>query len=354
MISYSVSRLGNPVEHYGFLVVDEFLQTLPLVRALKTALELRVIDRLIAQGAGSVSALGQMVGLDQQGIQMLLDLLQLAGMVSLRNGDVRLTRRFRQALEYRDLLEAKLDYIGLCVVDFGDLFTTLVRGEGEFRSKARLFDLFDYHRCFGQDIGNYAHTRKWVKITSTLTRYESAACLNTYDIGIHRRMLDVGGNSGELALQFCRRNEKLTAMVFDLPVVCDVGLSHILAFPEHSRVSFIRGDLRTDPLYGDPDLITFKSILHDWPLSDRKKFLEKAFAVLQPGGTVLIFERAKLNIGQKSDAMYMLPNLLFFRYYRNSHEYIELLDAVGFEEIVNTDISLDSTYFVITARKPNL
>ena len=42
------------------------------------------------------------------------------------------------------------------------------------------------------------------------------------DLAGRRRMLDVGGNSGEFLLQVCRRNPELQGTVIDLPLVCDV------------------------------------------------------------------------------------------------------------------------------------
>ena len=337
---------------YGYLTVNAFLRSLPCVRALKAAFELGVIDRLAEHGSGSVAALGQVVGLDPAGTAFLLGLLRQGGVVSVHQGDVRLTRSFREALRYRDLLEAKLDYIGFCIVDFGDLFTVLLRGDGEFEKKARLFQMFDYGRSLGSDIQQYQHTYRWVRVTSTLTRYEAPVCLDAYDISGHRRMLDVGGNSGELAVQFCRRNPDLQAAVFDLPAVCEVGLSHVLAYPEHRRIAFLRGDVRRDALPAGFDLITFKSMLHDWPTADARGILRKAFDALAPSGSVVIFERAALDTDQLTDELHMLPNFLFFRYYREAGAYEEILRAIGFTDIRIMPIALDTEHFVVTARKP--
>ncbi len=335
-----------------FLIVDGFLDTLVHVRVLKTAFELGLIDRLDRHGSGSAQALGQMVGLDGPGAQLLFGLLVEAGVIEERRGDVRMTKRFRAALCYRDLLETKLEYAGFVIGDFANHFTSLLQGGGDFMREAKLFALFDYQRCLTPTIENYARTRLWMRVTSTLTRYETAACLAVHDIGHHRRMLDVGGNSGELAVQFCRRNPHLHATVFDLPLVCELGLDHVLPHDEHSRICFAKGDVRSDALPGGHDLIAFKSMLHDWPAEDVGLFLEKAVQALEPGGTVLIFERAKLRASAQTTSMVMVPNLLFFRSYREASDYTERLSALGLRDIRQIDIELDSTFFVITARKP--
>jgi SAM-dependent methyltransferase len=337
---------------YEFLIVDRFLRTLPDARVLKTAFELGLIDRLHDHVSGSAEALGRVLSIDRQGMRFLLDLLAANNVVRQARGDVRLTRGFQTALKYRDLLETKLNYAGFTINDFSDLFTTLVRDGGGFMGQARLFELFDYRRCLDPSIENYTRTRGWMKITTTLTHYEAGPCLDAYDASHHRRMLDVGGNSGEFLLRFCRRHPGLSGAVFDLPLVCEIGLDHVMTEPECDRIGFIKGDLRADPLPSGYDLITFKSMLHDWPAQDARQFIDKAARALEPGGTVLIFERGALTIDGATPPMSMLPNLLFFRSYRPAIDYMDQLNALGFLEVRRRDIDLDSRFHLVTGRKP--
>ena len=88
-------------------------------------------------------------------------------------------------------------------------------------------------------------------------------------------MLDIGGNSGEFVLQVCKRHQGLRASVLDLPLVCDIGREHIAAEPEAERISFIKGNAFTDPLPEAFDLISFKSMLHDWPEKDAPSLIER-------------------------------------------------------------------------------
>jgi SAM-dependent methyltransferase len=335
-----------------FLIVDEFLKTVVDARALKTAFELGLIDRLVEHRSGSIEALGRVLGADRQGMRFLLDLLKSNNIVEEHTGNVRLTRRFLDALRYRDLLESKLDFAGFSMTDFADLFTALIRNAGGFMGQARLFELFDYRRCLDLRIENYAPTRIWMRLTSTLTRYEAAACMKLYDFGRHRRMLDIGGNSGEFLLQLCRRHAGLHGTVFDLPLVCEIGMEHLLAEPEGPRIGFIKGDIRTDMLPLGYDLITFKSMLHDWPGQEARQFIDKAARALTPGGTLLIFERGPLPVGTTAPALSMLPILLFFRSYRPPFDYVSQLQGLGFQEIRQQEIKLDSPFFLVTGTKP--
>jgi SAM-dependent methyltransferase len=340
-----------PLQPFEFLVVDEFVKTLVDARALKSAFELGLIDRLIERRSGSVEALGRTLGCDRHGMRFLLDLLKANAVVEERGGDVRFTRRFLDALRYRDLLETKLDFAGFTINDFADLFTALIKSAGE-AGRARLFELFDYRRCLEPSIENYAATRSWMRITSTLTRYEALACMALYDFGGHRRMIDIGGNSGEFILQLCRRNAALHGTVFDLPLVCEIGMEHVLAEPEGSRIGFIKGDIRSDLPPLGYDLITFKSMLHDWPAWQARQFIDKAARSLGPGGTLLIFERGPLRVDATAPPMSMLPMLLFFRAFRSPLDYATQLQGLGFQEIRHREIELDSPFFLVCGKKP--
>lgn len=336
----------------AFLAVDAFIKTLVDARTLKTAFELGVIDRLIEQRTGSAEALGRMSGIDPVGMRFLLDLLIANQVVEEARGDVRLTRGFRDALRFRDLLETKIDFIGFVINDFADMFTNLIRGGGSFSADARLFQLFDYRRALDPSTDNYKVTRAWVGITSALTRYEADPCMALHDFGSHRRMLDVGGNSGEFALRICRRHPELRATVFDLPLVCEVGMERILSQPEVGRISYLKGDIRADQLPAGHDLITFKSMLHDWPPQDARQFIDKAARALEPGGVLLIYERGPLRVRDTTPPISIVPTLLFFRSYRPPTDYMEQLNALGFLDVRCQHIELDSPFYVVTGRKP--
>lgn len=342
---------GERSDDLEFLIVDEFITTMVDARSLKTAFELGLIDRLVEHRRGSVEALGRTLGTDAPGLRFLLDLLAVNGVIEERGGDVRLSVRFLKALRYRDLLETKLDFAGFTINDFADLFTVLVKDSGSFAGKARLFQLFDYRRCLSYSVENYSKTRAWMRFTSTLTRYESRACMRLHDFGAHRRMLDVGGNSGEFVLQLCRRHAGLRGTVLDLPLVCEIGMEHVLAEAERSRITFVKCDLRSEPLPAGYDLITFKSMLHDWPADQARDYVVKAARALEPGGTLLIYERGPLPVRQTRPPFSLLPTLLFFRSYRPSADYVTQLQELGFRDIAVRDIELDAPFYVVTGTK---
>jgi hypothetical protein len=336
---------------YDFLVVDEFLRDVTQARALKSALELGVVDALLEQPPQPAGELAAALRIEPRGLQFLLELLQGAAVVDLAGGRYRLHARFLRALEFRDLLEAKLDFAGFVAADLIDLFTGAIADPAGFQQRSRLFRLFDYRRALEPSHANYEHTRGWMRLTSALTRYEARACLEAHDFGAHRRMLDVGGNSGEFALQACRAHAKLQATVMDLPVVCEVGAEHVLPHAERERIAFLSGDARRDPLPQGCDLICFKSMLHDWPEADANALLDAAVAALAPGGTLLVFERMPLDVTRGAPPFGLLPALLFFRSYRPPEFYRRAFEARGLAGVGLRTLELDVPFLLATGRK---
>jgi SAM-dependent methyltransferase len=336
---------------FDYLCVDSFMKTAVQARALATAFELRLIDYLNENQPSTVGDLKKGFQGDEKGLQLLLDLLLENQVLLESNGAIDLSPQFRKALQYRDLLEAKLEFSNIVLPDFANLFTTLIRSPDRFARRARVFELFGYNRCFDYSHENYELTKRWVRITTALTKYEAPVCMKYHDFSRYLRILDIGGNSGEFVLRICKKYPNINATVFDLPLVCQVGLEHIRSEPEADRISLIKGNALTDVLPSGFDLITFKSMLHDWPENEAKQFISRASESLQPGGTLLIFERGPIDVSETTLPYSMIPFLLFFRSFRSPAIYAEHLENKGFQDIKIQRIELETVFYLVTARK---
>jgi SAM-dependent methyltransferase len=338
-------------EEFDYLSVDSFIKSIVDARALSTAFELRLIDYLVKNRPVLLDDLKKGFKGDAQGAELLINLLVANNIIEESDGEIRLTQPFAKALQYRDLLEAKLELVQFVLPDFMDLFTTLIHSPDRLSGSARISDFFCYHRGFETTPENYELTKRWMRITTTLTKYEAQVCMKYHDFGRYRRILDIGGNSGEFVLQICKRCPEISATVFDLPLVCDIGLEHIRSEPEADRISFIKGNALTDPLPKGFDLITFKSMLHDWPEKEAKQFVEKASHSLGPGGTLLIFERGPLEVRERTLPYSMIPFLLFFHSFRSPFIYEEELRDLDFQDVTIEKINLETPFYLVTAKK---
>lgn len=336
--------------HPEYLCVDQFIERLVDARALTSAIELGLIDYLEAQSRSFDQLTGHFKQ-DARGLHLLLDLLMANQVVVQRDDAFGLGEHFLAAWRCRDLLEAKLNLANLVATDFIHLFTPLLVDPPQFMRKARLFEFFDYGRCRDDIQENYEHTKRWMRLTTTLTKYEAQACVPYHDFGRHQRMLDIGGNSGEFALQICRQSPGLRATVFDLPVVCRIGREHVATEPEADRIDFVAGDASQDQLPTGFDLLTFKSMLHDWPEELAKQFIERADDALAPGGTLLIYERQEIELAGSSVPYSLIPMLLFFRSFRSPQFYCEVLEEMNFKDIHVQTINLEMPFFLVTAKK---
>jgi hypothetical protein len=338
-------------EEFDYLSVDAFIEEIVDARALSAAFELHLIDYLINNQPVSLDDLKKGFQGDPRGAELLANLLIANNVLEESDTEIRLTQPFIRVLRYRDLLEAKLELARFVLPDFTDLFTTLIHSPDRLGGNARISDFFCYHRGFETTPENYELTKRWMRITTTLTKYEAPVCMKYHDFSRYRRILDIGGNSGEFVLQICKRHPGVSATVFDLPLVCDIGLEHLRSEPEADRISFIKGNALTDPLPQGFDLITFKSMLHDWPEKEAMQFVEKASQSLERGGTLLVFERGPLEVQEKTLPYSMIPFLLFFHSFRSPVVYQGQLKDLGFQNIAVEKINLETPFYLVTAKK---
>jgi SAM-dependent methyltransferase len=336
----------------SYLTVDRFLDTMAGAQALAIAFDLGLIDSLAA-GPQLAANLAPQFGLEPPGLDLLLGLLAGSGVVALSpDGTARLTDQFVTALVYRDLLLAKIDMLNVSVPDLVLGLKDLVMEERRFMAQARMFQLFDYKRASTLNPENIEWTRRWVRYTTALTKYEAHACLDRHDFSQYHKLLDVGGNSGEFAAKICARHPQLQATVLDLPVVCHVGRAHLRGRPEAARIRFLAGDALNDQWPEAIDAVTFKSVLHDWPDREATLLLTRAREAVRPGGSLVIFERSRLPLADGPLPYAATPILLFARSFRDDAWYHARLGELGFTNVRTQHVTLDTPFMIVEASAP--
>ncbi len=320
MAAMGLQLSSSSTSETEYLCVDRYLTRFVDVQALSAALELGLVEALANGECLSLRQILDRIVCESLGMELLLDLLCASEVLERPEPPAlgfRLTAGFIHAFEFRDLIEAKIDFANIAGHDLTRHFTTLIRRPAEFMQRASMYQLFSYGRCHESTPANVALTNRWVRITTALTKYEAPVCFNLHGLSGYKRMLDIGGNSGEFVLRACRAYPQLSAAVLDLPVVCDIGRQHLLYEEEANRITFIKGDALAGPVPAGYDLISFKSVLHDWPELEARQFLANAVDALEPGGTLLIFERGRFQIGSESVSYATMPHLTFAHCYRN-------------------------------------
>jgi acetylserotonin O-methyltransferase len=111
-----------------------------------------------------------------------------------------------------------------------------------------------------------------------------------FDLSRFRRLVDLGGATGHLAVAACQRYPTLHAVVFDLPDATPLAQEMIAGTAVADRVSAEAGNFFTDSL-PEADLYAVGRILHDWSEDKILLLLRKVYERLPSGGALLVAEK---------------------------------------------------------------
>ena len=165
-----------------------------------------------------------------------------------------------------------------------------------------------------------------------------------FDLSGFKRLVDLGGASGHLAMAAVEAYPNLEAAVFDLPEAIEFARRFVAG----TKVELIAGDFFSDPL-PQADLYALGRILHDWNPEKIQRLLGRIFEALPTGGALLVAEKL-LSPTYISAHMQSLSMLVCTEgRERSLKQYTELLEAAGFREVrgVVTGAPLDA----VLARK---
>jgi acetylserotonin N-methyltransferase len=160
----------------------------------------------------------------------------------------------------------------------------------------------------------------------------SPAVVAAFDLSRFRHLADLGGGTGHLVIEACRRFPQLSGTVFDLPSVTPVSRDYVQKADLEGRIQFISGDFFSDP-FPPADLYSMGRILHDWSDEKVKFLLQKTFEHLPEQGGLLIGEKI-LNETRDGPANAYLQSLNMLvcteGKERTASEYEALTRAAGF------------------------
>lgn len=152
-----------------------------------------------------------------------------------------------------------------------------------------------------------------------------------------RRLLDLGGGPGWIAIELARRFPNLRGVVFDWPETAAVAQENIQACGLAERLRAQGGDVATDALVAGEeegfDLVWCSSVLHFVP--DISAVLAKVMAAMAPGG-LFVCVHAELPATAEAAAQVMpfyLPMRMVGRHVLREGGTAAALAEAGFEEI---------------------
>ena len=117
--------------------------------------------------------------------------------------------------------------------------------------------------------------------------------IDAYDgWGDYTSVLDIGGCRGNLCSQIVKANPNLEGHVFDLPEMEPFFNEKVEQYALTGKVHFHGGSFfADDAVLPSTDIAVLGHVLHDWDADQRGFLVNKAFQSLNPGGTLLVYDR---------------------------------------------------------------
>lgn len=168
------------------------------------------------------------------------------------------------------------------------------------------------------------------------------------------RLLDLGGGPGWVAIALAQAHAGLRGCVFDWPETVAVAAANIAHAQLSERLETLGGDLGSDDIGGEYDLIWCSSVLHFVP--DMAAALRKIHAALKPGG-VFVCVQAEIAPAPDDAARvlpYYLPMRMLGRTVTRQGELAQLLRTAGWQQVEQygaSDFPMAPVQ-VLMARKP--
>jgi (2Fe-2S) ferredoxin/predicted O-methyltransferase YrrM len=292
-------------------------------RAILTALEL---DVFTAVGEGGVAEnVAAKIGADVRATGMLLNALAAIGLLVKQDGTFRnapaASRHFR-AGSPDDARTALLHTAHLWTRWSG--LTDCVRAGTAVNSPELASRGADWTEAFIAAMHRNAAER-------------APAVVRAVDPSGIRRMLDVGGGSGAYSIAFTQANPALHSEILDLQTVLPIAQQHIREAGVADRVSTRAGDLRSDPLGHDFDLVFVSAICHMLSPDENRDLLGRCYQALASGGRIVIqdFIMEPDKTAPKFAALFALNMLVGTREGASysEPEYTRWLSGAGFRDI---------------------
>jgi O-methyltransferase domain/Dimerisation domain len=301
-------------------------------KAMFAAVELGIFDRL-GEFPDDAATLATRLGLNREALERLLDACVALGFLH-KNGGLYSNLPLADAYLRRTSPSTMTGYIlysnEALYPMWGNLESALREGSNRWRQTFGLEG-----PIFNQFFRTEEAKREFIAGMHGFGLMSSPRVVAAFDLGRFRRLVDLGGATGHLAVAACERYPELRAAVFDLPEVIDLAGEYVARTAAADRVELIAGDLFQDAL-PEGDLYTIGRVLHDWPGEKVRALAAKIFHALPEGGVLLVAERLldESKTGPLPALMQSLNMLICTEgKERSLSEYAELLCGVGFAEV---------------------
>lgn len=196
------------------------------------------------------------------------------------------------------------------------------------RADQTVFEIFGEHP---------ASVETFNQAMTSISQGEGHAVVEAYDFHPYRRIVDVGGGHGYLAMLIARAAPEAQVTVYDWPHVAEGAAAAIAQADLSGRVT-AQGGNYLESVPGPADLIVMKNIVHGEADEGALQLLGNCQTALNDGGRVLIIEAVVTDGPEGAGARVMDIEMLFGPggRQRTVQEHAALLEAAGlrFERLI--------------------
>ena len=290
-------------------------------KAVFSAVELGIF-RELADGPRGIHTLCDRTGLHARGARDFLDALVALDM--LERGDDGSYRNTATADLY--LVPARPDYLGHLLEHLNRreypcwcrLTEALQTGRAQFGSNVA--DHYEQLYTRQADVAGFARAMSG---GSLLLAQELA---RRYPWQRHKTFVDIGCAEGCLPVQIAQVHGHLSGGGFDLPAIRSAFDSYVHRHRLADRLRFYPGDFLRDH-FPRADVLVMGRVLHNWDLPTKKMLLTKAYASLEPGGVLMVYERL-IDDERKVNAAGLLASLNMLIMTKGGFDY-SAADCIG-------------------------
>ena len=189
----------------------------------------------------------------------------------------------------------------------------------------------------GGSFENPEDQKAFIGAMHVVARARAPKIVQAINPGSARRLIDVGGASGTYTIAFLEASPLMSATLFDLPHVVNMGRERIIEAGLMDRVTIVAGNFYTDSLPPNHDLALVSAIIHQNSPEQNVDLYRKVFEALVPGGRIVIRDHVMNpdRTGPKSGALFAI-NMLVGTPGGGTYTYEEIkagLSAAGFENV---------------------
>lgn len=295
--------------------------------ALFASLDLGILAS-IAETGSSVSDMGEALHVDPDGLRKLIRILEAGEILDAKIGTGLISPSpLLNWCSQNDEIDSLLHWVASCREfkglweDFADHLHQNTKPT-QFKTNQAFWEW-----CYRDQHSTTATTLSF----QWLARLAGIALAKTIDLGGPHLIVDVGGGSGGLVVEYLRRHNEAKGICVDLPAPLSF-LTHLARSARMAdRVTALESDMFTLDGMPNADVIVLSWIIHDLPDEDAIQVLNACRSRLRPHGALVIIEALQ----DRADALYMatLSGEMFLatgRGKERSHcEYATLLEESG-------------------------